>query len=88
MAGTTLLMNEDTVSTVNVIVYNNRCKCSSITEFKSWLDVPEGNKAAEEYFAKKIRERAPQVTDEEMAELIMDGYANSAGYEYFITHST
>lgn len=88
MAGTTLVMNEDSIGTVNVIMYRNSNDPTSIRDFKSWLDNEEGNEAAEKYFASIVKERSKNITEEEMSEFIMSGYLHRGGFVYLITHST
>lgn len=92
MAGTTLVMNEDSVGTVNVIKFRHPDDVTSIRDFKSWLDNEEGNEAAKKYFASIVRKDNKDITEKEISEslmsgYLMDGYLHLGGFVYTIIHS-
>ncbi len=72
------------ISTVNVIEYVD----GTIQSVRSFADIKQGNKEAEDVFAACVRENAGQAfTDEELGEFMDDGRFEEGTYEIYITHS-
>ena len=71
------------LNTVNLSEYAD----GKIIGIRSFSDNDEGNKEAEEIF-KEIMVEIDDVTDEEIANCIEDGYYEISDYQLFLTHSS
>lgn len=71
------------VNTVNVIEY----KSDAVLGVHSFSDDAEGNKEAEKCYKGIVTENGDNVTEDEMATYLEEGYFEQGSYQAFLTHS-
>ena len=72
------------VDTVNVIEYAD----DSVSGVVSFTETPEGNKEAEAWFTKLVKEDDDKATNDEMIVFLDDGWYEAGTYQIFLTHSS
>ena len=77
---------EGRLNTVNVVEMNN----GEFQMIRSFPETPEGNKAAEDFFARKIQQHNShnEMSAADIGECVEEGtYEDCGGYQLFLTHS-
>ena len=71
------------LDTINIVQYDE----DTVTSIASFTDDSEGVNAAEGIFSALVKESDAQATDEEIADMLSDGWYESGTYQVFIVHS-